>query len=369
MQTNALSRSQRGNTKFLFIAIALIAILIGFYTQTTTNKAKELPEFSKTIILPNAKGVTYPNFDDHLGNKVNKELFLGKWSILFFGFTNCPDICPTTMQTLKQVKQNLEQHSAWDNYQAIMMTVDPETDTSERLNNYVTFFDSEFIGLTTDLQTTTSFAKQLGILFIKREKEGANTYEVDHSASMILINPQGQWAGVISAPHKADLISDDLKKLAEYHGPIKPVASKKTVTPTNAVSDNKKASDNSDASPLTITKAWVRPAPPTATAMAAYFNIKNNTDQEINIVDSHSSAFDMTMIHNTVIEDGIAKMVHMDGLTIPAKSEVSLAPLGTHMMLMRPENPLKEGDTINVTLLDENDQEYQYQISVRQQPN
>ena len=368
MLSNTYSKSQRGNTTVLFIGIAVIAILIGFYVQTGGKKPKEFPEFVKTIILPNAKEVSYPNFTDHTGKPFTKENFLGKWSIVFFGFTNCPDICPTTMQTLKQVKQNLQASSNWGNYQTIMVTVDPETDTSKRLSNYVTYFDPEFIGLTTDKETTAEFGKQLGILFIKRQVDGSDNYEVDHSASIILINPQGQWAGVIGAPHKADTISADLEKLAKFTGSIEKVVENKPVQPSAAPSNNTET-DTNNSSALTVNNAWIRPAPPNVTSMAGYFDIQNNSDKAIKIIDSSSPAFDLTMIHNTVIEDGIAKMVHLDGLTIPANSKVSLAPSGKHVMLMRPESPLKQGDSITLTLIDEDDKEYQYEIFVRPQPS
>jgi len=367
MFSNTFPKLQRGNTTLLFIGIAILAIVVGFYVQTGSNKPKALPEFTKTIILPSAKEITYPNFIDHTGQAFTKEKFLGKWSILFFGFSNCPDICPTTMQTLKLVKQNLEKSSVWHNYQTIMVTVDPETDTSERLNKYVPFFDPEFIGLTADKETTAEFAKQLGILFIKRQIDGANNYEVDHSASIILIDPQGRWAGVIGAPHKADTISADLEELAKFAGSNQEASN---ATPTESA---KTTEDNTDTGPendstLTINNAWIRPAPPNVTSMAGYFDIQNNSDKSIKIVDSKSSAFDMTMIHTTVIEDGIAKMEHLDGLTIPAKSTVSLAPSGKHVMLMRPESPLKQGDSISLTLIDEENKEYQYEILVRPQP-
>ena len=367
MYSNTFFKFQRGNTTLLFIGIAIAAILIGFYVQTGSDKANALPEFTKTILLPSAKEITYPDFVDHKGHAFTKENFLGKWSIIFFGFSNCPDICPTTMQTLKQVKHNLEESSAWQNYQTIMVTVDPETDTSERLNKYVPFFDPEFIGLTADKETTTEFAKQLGILFIKRQIDGANNYEVDHSASIILIDPQGRWAGVISAPHKADTISDDLEKLAKFTGIVKKEDGTEPVQTTTT--EQRTTADTEGSSTLTINNAWIRPAPPNVTSMAGYFDIQNNSDKAIKIVDSKSTAFDLTMIHNTVIEKGIAKMVHLDGLTIPANSTVSLAPSGKHVMLMRPESPLKQGDSVTLTLIDEQDKEYQYEIFVRPQPD
>ena len=369
MRSNSFSQTGIASNKLLIIGIGLLAIIVGFYVQTGVNQPTALPEFDKTIILPTAKTVSYPDFINHESEIANKELFLGKWSVVFFGFTNCPDICPTTMQTLKQVKQSLQKETVWENYQTIMVTVDPETDDSERLNSYVTHFDPEFIGLTTDIETTTKFAKQLGILFVKRETEDSNRYEVDHSASIILINPQGQWAGVISAPHKADTIANDLIKLAHYSNKTaqqnqsKPLAATIDSTQTENVNNSSAQKD-----PLVIENAWIRPAPPNASAMAGYFDIHNNSSETITIVDSHSSAFDMTMIHNTKIEDGIAKMVHLDGLSIPPNSKVTLKPLGTHLMLMRPNDPLNVGDKVTVILEDENENEYEYQIEVKPQP-
>ena len=97
-----------------------------------------------------------------------------------------------------------------------MVSVDPERDTQERLKNYVPYFDSEFIGLRGDLDTTTKFAKQMGILFIHQEPEN-EFYQVDHSASIILVNPAGEMAGVITAPHKANEITNDLIALADHY--------------------------------------------------------------------------------------------------------------------------------------------------------
>ena len=368
-------KKQTGNNTVLFVAIGLIAILVGFFVQTGSNKPTAYPEFGKMIIFPTAKPIKHNSFTDHQGQTFNEAQLKGKWSILFFGFTNCPDICPSTLQTLKQVKQQLEKQSLWQNYQVVMVSVDPDTDTTERLSNYVPFFDSEFIGIVDDVDATMAFAKQMGILFIKRAASDNSrlAYDVDHSASMVLLNPEGQWAGVIGAPHKADEISADLAKLAKFVGPV-PII-KKAAQQTAQINkktpearENKAENYPADAPPLVIESAWIRPAPPNVTSLAAYFEIINTSDNDITIVDSSSPAFDATMIHNTVIENGVARMEHMDGLTIPAKGSVLLAPLSTHMMLMRPETPLRAGDTVSITLVDEDDNEYDYQVSVRTQP-
>ncbi len=357
---------------FLFILVAIVAIGSGLLVQSSKAPPAKLPEFKKTILLPNPKPLVDVEFTDHHGKEFSLEQFKGKWSILFFGFTNCPDVCPTTMHTLKQVKAELEQADVWHNYQVIMVSVDPERDTSERLARYVPFFDPEFIGVSAPLQATESFAKNVGILFFKSDEMPNGGYDVDHGAAIILVNPEGQYAGVITAPHVESTISADLIALSEYAGvnqtPVDSSASK--TSPSNLASQNETSNvEQESALPkLTFKQAWIRPAPPGASSMAAYFELRNNSDQDIIIEQSESEAFAMTMIHNTVVEDGIASMQHMDSLLVPANGEVILKPLGMHMMLMQPKQELKLGDQAEIILIDQDGQQYVQNISVRPEP-
>ena len=206
--------NSKNSIRFIAIA-AVIAISLGIYTQQSQQSEDKLPSLNKAVILPNSKALNHIDFTDHNGAAFGIDRLKGYWNILFFGFTNCPDICPTTMRTLSQVKQTLEQENKWGNYRVIMVSVDPERDTQERLKNYVPYFDEDFIGLRSDVETTTKFAKQLGILFVKQKSEDG-FYQVDHGASIVLVNPQGEMAGVITAPHQQDLISNDLALLADY---------------------------------------------------------------------------------------------------------------------------------------------------------
>lgn len=327
-------------------------------SQTPSNSDSVIPALAKAVILPNTKPIDYVNFVDHQGNAFTMENLLGHWNILFFGFTNCPDICPTTMRTLQQVKQQVSAQDKWGNYRVIMVSVDPERDTLERLNNYVPYFDKEFIGLRSDLDTTTKFAKQLGILFVQQETVDG-FYQVDHSASIILVNPAGEMAGVITAPHKEDEISDDLVILANHF------AQDHASKPTNvshqdnghmvhvnhdAVTSNE-TKNLSSIEGLLISGAWIRPAPPEVNSMAAYFTLENTTATDIEIVAAQSSNFAMTMIHDTVFEGDIAKMSHLSSLTIPAYETVEFAPLAKHLMLMQPNKPLTLGDFETITLI------------------
>jgi len=355
---------------FLFILVAIVAIGSGLLVQSSKAPPSKLPEFKKTILLPNAKPLVDTSFTDHRGQAFGLEQFKGKWSILFFGFTNCPDICPTTMHTLKQVKAQLEQADVWHNYQVIMVSVDPERDTTERLASYVPFFDPEFIGVSASLKVTESFAKN--VLFFKSDVMENGGYDVDHGAAIILVNPEGQYAGVITAPHVESTISSDLIALSNYAGIDKtraePSVSKISVSNSSSRNESNNDEQESTQAMLSFEGAWIRPAPPGATSMAAYFELRNSSDRDIIIEESDSEAFEVTMIHNTIVEDGIASMQHMDSLLIPANGKATLEPLGMHMMLIKPKQELKLGDQAEIILIDQDGQQYTKMIEVRPQP-
>ena len=369
------------NSSLIIVVIAILAISAGLFTQHSHHAPKELPEFEKAVILPTSKAIQSDDFTDHTGKAFSIDSFKGYWNIVFFGFTNCPDICPTTMQTMATVKKELQDQNKWGNYRVIMVSVDPERDSIERLNNYVPYFDEEFIGLRGDIDTTTNFAKELGILFFKQEPVN-DFYEVDHSASIILINPLAEMAGVITAPHEAKQISRDLTLLANHFNDNHSNSShshhvaQAANTTSNAENNKEMAVHDGHAMPnkasgktiegLVIEEAWIRPAPPTVSNMAAYLILKNESDLDIIITGAQSPNFAMAMIHDTVIENEIAKMQHRSELVIPAGGEVTLAPLGTHVMLIETKQTLSIGESAEITFFSKSGATLTAKIEVKQ---
>jgi len=364
-----LAYSQTGNSRILFIGIALLAVVLGIYVQGRQNQT-EPPIFEKTVLLPAPRAIQATTFTDHRGEAFGPEQFKDLWTIVFFGFTNCPDICPSTLRILKDVKEQVSQTGLWEGYQVVMVSVDPARDTPQKLGTYVPFFDAEFLGVTADLEETQEFAKSVGALFIKRENEQNDEwYDVDHSASLILINPQGQWAGAITAPHQTDQISNDLIKLANYHGSLKTAkADEREETPNTSASNITATSSTRKPTALQIKQAWIRPAPPNAHALAAYLEIHNTSAQDVTIVDIQSADFQISMIHDTEVSEGVASMRHLDKLIIPAGQRVQLEPLGKHIMLMQPKIPMALGSVTQVTFLSDQGQRFSTEIEVREQP-
>jgi len=365
--------SKSTNSILLVTLVAVLALAAGIIMRGG-DKPSEAPSLEKIVVLPTSKPLIDFNFTDHLGQPFNSNHLENHWSIVFFGFTHCPDICPTTMHTLKQVKGQLRSDKKWGNHQVIMVTVDPKRDSLEKLNAYVPFFDPEFIGLRGDLKTTTEFAKQLGILFVSRPADDEGRYDVDHSAALILINPQGEMAGVIPAPHDADEIARDLARLADFHSAdhIRSDISGEPASTTTPHVDRKLAdrTANKSIAPITlrVENAWIRPAPPAAESMAAYMELFNEGDTPISIASVESSLFNMTMLHDSLVENGVSRMQHRDELVIPANGYYALSPGATHLMLVGTEALPNVGDFVDITIVTSGAQKLSLNVEVRDPP-
>ena len=351
----------------VMIVLAILSIGAGVYVQRSGQNTETPTNLNNMIILPIGRPLTESPFVDHRGKPFGLDRLRGRWTILFPGFTNCPDICPTTLQMLAGVKQRMQQAGNWGNYQVVLMSVDPQRDTTQRLSSYVTHFDSEFIGINGDVASTEAFARQIGIVFFTKEPNEDGNYEVDHSASIILINPKAEWVGAITTPFKRDDIVDDLTKLAKFYSDdhahaIEKPTSQDTYSATNV------AAANESVNGLSLQQAWIRPPAPAANSAAAYFELRNESDQDIIIVDVESAQFENAMIHDTRIENDVASMRHRSSLKVPAGDSILFAPMSTHVMLHSPLTKLEIGTTIDLTLITSDGGMISQAITVRPQP-
>lgn len=135
---------------------------------------------------------------DHHGQPFTPQRLEGQWSLLFFGFTFCPDICPTTMAFLNKFTASLEGTEAQET-QVVMVSVDPARDTVDQLATYVPYFNADFLGVTGEFLDIHRFATALNTPFRKVPGQGED-YQVDHSANIVLINPRGDYHGFFKAP-------------------------------------------------------------------------------------------------------------------------------------------------------------------------
>ncbi|MBA6253006.1 MULTISPECIES: SCO family protein [unclassified Colwellia] len=208
--------------KLLYVIVALVACAVGFFVF---QKATVLPQPEHALYYQQVREVKPFQLTDHHNQAFTKEQLANKWSWVFLGYTSCPDVCPTTLQELNFVYDDLKAISK--DTQILLVSVDPIRDTPEKLAQYIAYFNEEFIALTADHGVLFPFARNLGMMYAINEPEGDNNgYLVDHSASLVLINPQGDIAaifkprqalGVLPTIDGEKLVSDFAKivKLAE----------------------------------------------------------------------------------------------------------------------------------------------------------
>ena len=135
---------------------------------------------------------------DHRGLSFTQDDLTDHWTLIFFGFTHCPDICPTTMAELAELKSQLADTEASD-ARVVMLSVDPARDTPDRLAQYVPYFHPDFIGVTGEFADILSVAQRLNAPF-RKVSEPDGGYQMEHSANVMLMNPRGDYHGFFRAP-------------------------------------------------------------------------------------------------------------------------------------------------------------------------
>lgn len=195
----------------LTLVVALLSAAAGVSLWRLTS-AEPAPAFASLLVLPEPRVLADFSLVDQDGKPFSLERLRGRWSLLFFGFTRCPDICPSTLYDLQQVSRDLDAGAGGAApWQVIFVSVDPERDSPAQLNAYVSFFDPRFLGVTGAPEQLAPLALQIGVAFrIEEHAAGSQDYAVDHSASVFLTDPQGRLHGVFPAPHDADAMTRDL---------------------------------------------------------------------------------------------------------------------------------------------------------------
>lgn len=198
MQT---SDQKKGIRLTVVVLCALMALFIGLFLNKLFS-----PKLSSAVQLEvlGAKEFDKPRrfkqytmLDEH-GVEFDYSRLQGQWSLVFFGFTFCPDICPATLAQLKQMQATLDP-ALQESTQIILVSVDPARDTPDVLKTYLDYFSPEFVGLTGEYLSVRGFAEQLNAAFQKVVQEGGQ-YTVDHSGQIMLINPRGDFHGFIKPP-------------------------------------------------------------------------------------------------------------------------------------------------------------------------
>ena len=188
-----------------------MATALGVYTAM--HQQQEAAPSIPGLLWPEPKTLSPFTAVDYKGNLFTLDDLHGRWSLLFFGFTHCPDICPVTLAVLDKVHRQLGRSR---NLQTVFVSVDPERDTPPRLEQYLVSFNPEFIGVGGTAEQVATLTGQVGLPYFLDKTESDENYLVDHGASVFLLDPRGRLVGIFPAPHDARTITDRLNRIQGF---------------------------------------------------------------------------------------------------------------------------------------------------------
>ncbi|MDR7025655.1 MULTISPECIES: SCO family protein [Pseudomonas] len=186
----------------VFVLVAIVALVLGLtVNKVLTSKGQGDPTVlldAGIVLLPQSRNLPELSLTNQDGQTVAVDQLKDQWSLLFFGYTFCPDICPATLAQLRQLQGQLPPETL-AKLRIVLVTVDPHRDTPEQLKKYLEYFDAGFIGLTGEEAIIQKLANGVSIPFIPADTSKEN-YTVDHSGNLVLIGPDGKQRGFIRAP-------------------------------------------------------------------------------------------------------------------------------------------------------------------------
>ena len=212
-----MSRTQ----KTVIVLAALVALVLGLTVNKVLNSKGDGTDKvalldAGIVLLPQSRSLPSLALTDQNGQALQVDQLKDKWSLLFFGYTFCPDICPATLAQLRQL-QGMLPAEAKDKLRVVLVTVDPHRDTPEQLKKYLGFFDPAFLGLTGSQEDLQKLAAAVSIPYIPADTSKEN-YTVDHSGNLVIIGPDGTQRGFIRAPVNNEKLAAQLPALLKSDG-------------------------------------------------------------------------------------------------------------------------------------------------------
>jgi protein SCO1/2 len=203
--------------KTVFVLVAIVAVVLGLTVNRVLSGKGQGDQTALidagVILLPQSRNVPDLKMVDQDGQPVSLGSLKDKWTLLFFGYTFCPDICPTTLAQLRQIKSELPKEAV-DKLRIVLVSVDPNRDTPQQLKTYLGYFDKQFMGLTAPVDSIQKLANAVSIPFIPADTSKPN-YTVDHSGNLALLGPDGTQRGFIRSPLNNQKLIAQLPGLVE----------------------------------------------------------------------------------------------------------------------------------------------------------
>ena len=195
----------------LIILVFILTVLVLFVNKLTSPRVLSENELliNGLFLFETPKQISDFTFLSENNVEFNKDDLIGKWTLMYFGFTRCPDECPTSMyQISKLVKVLREKNYPLDDKQFVLVSIDPERDTPEQINKYAKGFDESFIGVSNVRPMLINLATQLSVNNVMPSGEESDHSHLDnHVNNIILLNPNGEFAGVFRPPFDLSRLS------------------------------------------------------------------------------------------------------------------------------------------------------------------
>lgn len=216
------------NPKRVWLAVYAVAITasLGLGVMLSAQQFSAAPPPDFVQLLPAPKALPEFSLENHSGEIADANVFRGQWSLVFFGFTTCPDFCPLELQKLGKL---LNLMGAGDDLQVVFVSVDPERDEQEKLANYVGFFHPQIIGFRGENSALAAFARFFGAAYdrsviiesrllgvpagINMPTNAGDQYVVNHSTRVFVVNADGEFIGSFAPPYEVENMLSDMQKL------------------------------------------------------------------------------------------------------------------------------------------------------------
>lgn len=287
--------------------------------------------------------------------------------LLFFGYTNCADVCPFTLGYLKQVYEQLSPAEQAE-VQIVFVTIDPEYDTPEHLDGFVNFFNEDFIGVTGSQAQINDIVALFQANYYKLSEGKVNTKNIrrvnekedidketdtgdlySHTVNVYLIDTNGNTRSLdFTGTDHPIMLSKIRSLLTEKNG------GRTTATVANNTQSTGNTSTNAvklqtEGEFISVQDHYVPAAPPNTRVMAGFGKIVNNGEEAVYLVDMSSTQFGKVELHATEVINGSAQMVKQENTLIDKADFLVMEPGSYHLMLMQPKAPLKKGEIVTIS--------------------
>ena len=199
------------------ITVALLALVLGIWLHTqSSNKSVQSSRLQNGTMLPKPYVLNSFQLTDDQGRPFTNDTLRGHWSLLFFGFTHCPMMCPTTLAKLNDAYKELRQLDNENLPQVVFISIDPDRDSAKQIKYYLSNFNDNFVGATGSKGQLKQLTQSLGIVYMKAIKSGEEDYNIEHSGSILVINPLGEWVAVLSPPQDGHMIAQEFMRIQTH---------------------------------------------------------------------------------------------------------------------------------------------------------